>query len=86
MEILPPPASPEKLSTIVYGLEDKLPLGTSVLVGVQHVSAMVVGTITPAAHCRRHGEILPGRYGLPREHCPAGLSVWHVAPGVAERG
>ncbi|MCX6954260.1 MAG: purine/pyrimidine permease [Verrucomicrobia bacterium] len=47
MEILPPPASPERPSHIVYGLEDKLPLGTSVLVGVQHVSAMVVGTITP---------------------------------------
>jgi len=47
MEILPPPASPETPSHIVYGLEDKIPLGTSVLVGVQHVSAMVVGTITP---------------------------------------
>lgn len=47
MEILPPPASPGKPSHIVYGLEDKIPLGTSVLVGVQHVSAMVVGTITP---------------------------------------
>lgn len=47
MEILPPPASPEKPAHIVYGLEDKIPLGTSVLVGLQHVSAMVVGTITP---------------------------------------
>ena len=26
---------------------DKIPLGTSVLVGLQHISAMVVGTITP---------------------------------------
>ena len=50
MEILPPPASPASSTqspAIVYGLEDKIPLGTSVLVGVQHVSAMVVGTITP---------------------------------------
>jgi xanthine permease XanP len=47
MEILPPPASPERPAHIVYGLEDKIPLGTSVLVGLQHVSAMVVGTITP---------------------------------------
>lgn len=47
MEILPPPASPEEPSQIVYGLEDKIPFGTAVLVGVQHVSAMVVGTITP---------------------------------------
>ena len=47
MEILPPPASSATPLHIVYGLEDKIPLGTSVLVGVQHVSAMVVGTITP---------------------------------------
>ncbi|MEY3252353.1 MAG: Xanthine permease XanP, partial [Pseudomonadota bacterium] len=47
MEILPPPASPEKLSHIVYGLEDKIPLGPALLVGVQQVAAMVVGTITP---------------------------------------
>lgn len=47
MEILPPPASPEKLSPIVYGLEDKIPLGPALLVGVQQVAAMVVGTITP---------------------------------------
>ncbi len=47
MEILPPPASPDRPSAIVYGLEDRIPLGTSILVGVQHVSAMVVGTITP---------------------------------------
>lgn len=32
---------------IVHGLEDRLPLGTSLLVGAQHVSAMVIGTITP---------------------------------------
>ncbi len=46
MEILPPPdtAGP---TNIVYGLEDHLPLGLSLLVGTQHVSAMVVGTITP---------------------------------------
>jgi len=47
MDILPPPATPEKSPHIVYGLEDRIPLGTSMLVGVQHVSAMVVGTITP---------------------------------------
>ncbi|MES2693495.1 MAG: solute carrier family 23 protein [Verrucomicrobiota bacterium] len=32
---------------VVYGLEDRLPLRTSLLVGAQHVAAMVVGTITP---------------------------------------
>src|SRR5687768_12771798 len=47
MDILPPPATLEKSPTILYGLEDRLPLGTSMLVGVQHVSAMVVGTVTP---------------------------------------
>jgi NCS2 family nucleobase:cation symporter-2/xanthine permease XanP len=33
---------------MVYGLEDKLPLGTALLVSLQQVSAMVVGVITPA--------------------------------------
>jgi xanthine permease XanP len=47
MDILPPPATPDKNTTIIYGLEDRIPLGPSVLVGVQHVSAMVVGTVTP---------------------------------------
>lgn len=46
MEVLPPPSIPSP-NTIVYGLEDRIPLGTSLLVGAQHVSAMVVGTITP---------------------------------------
>src|SRR5882757_2700661 len=32
---------------IVYGLEDRVPPGTALLVGAQHVAAMVVGTITP---------------------------------------
>lgn len=44
------PASPGSQSsapTIVYGLEDRIPLGPAVLVGAQHVAAMVVGTITP---------------------------------------
>lgn len=41
----PPPAAPSP--GIVYGLEDRVPFGTALLVGAQHVSAMVVGTITP---------------------------------------
>ncbi|MBL9202549.1 MAG: purine/pyrimidine permease [Opitutaceae bacterium] len=40
-----PASNPAPL--IVHGLEEKLPLGTALLVGVQHVAAMVVGTITP---------------------------------------
>ena len=48
MQILPPPTTPPVgPSGIVFGLEDRIPLGPAVLVGVQHVSAMVVGTITP---------------------------------------
>src|SRR5258708_34352703 len=47
MEILPPPAIPEKLPQIIYGLEDRIPRGPALLVGLQHVSAMVVGTVTP---------------------------------------
>ena len=46
MEILPPPST-TGLPSIVYGLEDRIPFGPSLLVGLQHVSAMVVGTITP---------------------------------------
>jgi xanthine permease XanP len=37
----PPPG------VLVYGLEDRLPPGTALLVGAQHVAAMIVGTITP---------------------------------------
>ena len=33
--------------TIVFGLEDRIPFGPALLIGVQHVTAMVVGTITP---------------------------------------
>jgi xanthine permease XanP len=47
MDILPPPTTSEQPAHMVYGLEEKIPLGTAVLVGIQHVSAMVVGTITP---------------------------------------
>jgi NCS2 family nucleobase:cation symporter-2/xanthine permease XanP len=38
-------ASPARL---VYGLEDKVPLAPAILVSLQQVGAMVVGTITPA--------------------------------------
>ncbi|MEI6107708.1 MAG: solute carrier family 23 protein [Opitutae bacterium] len=47
MEILPPAATPATSPHIVFGLEERIPLGPSILVGLQHVSAMVVGTITP---------------------------------------
>ena len=46
MEVLPPPATATP-TTIVYALEDRIPFWPSLLVGAQHVSAMVVGTITP---------------------------------------
>ncbi len=42
-----PAPAPSSAPTIVYGLEDRVPLGTALLVGAQHVAAMVVGTITP---------------------------------------
>src|SRR3954468_16808526 len=48
METLTPPdAPPTKHAAVVYGLEDRIPFGTALLVGIQHVTAMVVGTITP---------------------------------------
>lgn len=34
-------------TSLIYGLEDRPPLAASILVAVQHVSAMVIGTITP---------------------------------------
>jgi uracil-xanthine permease len=40
-------SSGQSASPLVYGLEAKPPLGVAILVGVQHVAAMVVGTITP---------------------------------------
>ena len=43
----PPPPDATPVAGIVYGLEDRVPFGTALLVGAQHVSAMVVGTITP---------------------------------------
>lgn len=39
--------APGAAPTLVYGIEAKPPFGVAVLVGAQHVSAMVVGTITP---------------------------------------
>jgi len=46
MQELPPqPTLPPH--GIVYGLEDRLPAGTALLIGSQQVAAMVVGTITP---------------------------------------
>ena len=38
----------EKSPALVYGLEDRVPLVPAILVSFQQVSAMVVGTITPA--------------------------------------
>jgi len=42
-----PPQPDANAHPIVFGLEDRVPHGTALLVGAQHVSAMVVGTITP---------------------------------------
>jgi xanthine permease XanP len=42
-----PPQPVAHSAHIIYGLEDRVPPLTALLVGVQHVSAMVVGTITP---------------------------------------
>ena len=48
MEVLQPPTSPSSdPAAIVYGLEDRVPFGTALFVGAQHVAAMVIGTITP---------------------------------------
>ena len=50
---VPDPAEPASSAPplpglrIVYRIEDRVPPGTAILVGFQHVAAMVVGTITP---------------------------------------
>ncbi len=46
MEETPLPSAP--LPTLLYGPDDRLPLGTGVLVSLQQVAAMVVGVVTPA--------------------------------------
>jgi xanthine permease XanP len=51
--------TPAAARAIAYGLEDRVPLGTAILVGLQHVAAMVVGTITPPL-------LLGGMLGLPQ--------------------
>jgi uracil-xanthine permease len=44
---------------LVYGLEDRVPLGAALLVSVQQVAAMVVGTITPPLILARLLELQP---------------------------
>ena len=43
MEDPPPSSTPEKPLHIVFGLEDRIPLGTSLLVGVQLVDSLKAG-------------------------------------------
>lgn len=47
MNPLPAYAPPPAVPALLYGLEDRPPPGIALLVALQHVSAMVVGTITP---------------------------------------
>jgi xanthine permease XanP len=39
--------TPSADPSLVYGLEERVPAGTALVVSLQHVAAMVVGTITP---------------------------------------
>lgn len=44
----PPPASTSsEVAPLIHGLEDRPPPGRAALISLQHVAAMVVGTITP---------------------------------------
>lgn len=47
MQDLPPPINPDRNPPLLYGLEQRVPPATAILVGFQQVTAMVVGTITP---------------------------------------
>lgn len=55
MEETHPAARP----TLVYGLEDRVPPGTALLVSMQQVAAMVVGTITPPLILARVLDLAP---------------------------
>jgi xanthine permease XanP len=44
---------------LVYGLEDRVPLGAALLISLQHVAAMVVGTVTPPLILARILELAP---------------------------
>ena len=46
MEEVPRPSGP--VGILLYGPDDRLPLGSAVLVSLQQVAAMVVGVVTPA--------------------------------------
>ena len=43
-----PTGSTGRTHSLVYGVDDRMPAGTAVLVSLQQVAAMVVGVITPA--------------------------------------
>ncbi len=45
---------------LAYGLEDRVPLATAVLMSLQHVAAMVVGTMTPPLILGRILALSPG--------------------------
>src|SRR5882757_2624302 len=60
---------------VVYGLEDRIPFGTALLVGAQHVSAMVVGTITPPL-------LLAGSLKLSAEDTAYFISIALLASGL----
>jgi len=51
--------SPTADRVLVYGLEDRVPLGAALLVSLQQVAAMVVGTITPPLILARILELAP---------------------------
>ncbi len=81
MDVLPPPATSEKKpSNIVYGLEDRIPLGPSITGGLQHVSAMVVGTITPPLILAGILKFSEADTAYLRQHCSAGLGARYLPP------
>ncbi len=62
-------------SAVIYGLEDRIPWPKALVIALQHLLAMFVGTITPAT-------IVAGALGLPFEDRAYLINMSLVASGV----
>lgn len=66
----------EKPGFVEFGIEDKPPLGTSILLGVQHYLTMVGANIAVPL-------ILAGALGMPAEIVPRFVGTFFVVSGIA---
>lgn len=69
------PLDSDRPSNLVYGLEDRVPIGPALLVSFQQVASMVIGTITPAL-------ILAGILKFPAQDTAYFVSMALVASAI----